>query len=215
MDDHYFSAHPGSASTPRQICAVMRGRKIIFVTDSGVFSKRGLDYGTALLAEALHVPPAAHVLDLGCGYGPVGIAVALTVRNARVWLLDINPRAVQLAIHNARAAGVGDRVAVLQSDGTADLDPQLHFDVVALNPPIRAGKSEIWRLYREARDRLHGNGELYVVIQKKQGADSSEEYLRSLFADVSVVERSGGYRVLRCRMPFRGGNEKILSEELT
>lgn len=215
MGDHYFSANPGSVSAPRKVNAVLRGRSMSFVTDRGVFSKRGVDYGAALLAEALPVPPAACVLDLGCGYGPVGIAIALTVSDARVWLIDINPRAVELARQNARIAGVEERVAILQADGTDGLDPQLMFDVVALNPPIRAGKSAVWKLYRQACNRLYRSGELYVVIQKKQGAESSETHLRTLFADVSIVERGGGYRVLRCHIPLPPGDKKILPEQLT
>ncbi len=215
MVDHYFSAQPGSASSPREIRAVMRGRAVSFVVDRGVFSKRGVDYGTALLAEALHIPSGARVLDLGCGYGPVGIAVALTVEDVRVWLVDVNLRATQLALQNARAAGVAERVTVVHGDGVDCLDPQLDFDVAALNPPIRAGKSEVWKLYRQACGRLSGGGELYVVIQKKQGAESSAKYLRSLFADVSVVARGGGYRVIRCRMRFPLRDKKILPEQLT
>ena len=198
--DHYYSTQPSSVSAPQTFATVLCGCRLTLTTDHGVFSRGKVDRGSALLATAAEIPPHARVLDLGCGYGVVGICIAKSEPTALVWMVDVNERAVSLAIGNTKQNGVFDRVITLQSDGAAALDPGQRFDVVLLNPPIRAGKETVFRLYREAREVIAQQGRLYVVIQKKQGAESSAAYLQTLFADVSVIAKEQGYRVLCCQV---------------
>lgn len=196
MADHYFSADPKAPSDPLTVSAQLRGAAFLFATDRGVFSREGIDYGSRLLAEAVVVAAGARVLDLGCGYGPIGVAIARTVPQTRVWLTDVNERAAALAAKNARDNGVADRVQVVSGDGTSALPQDVLFDAVVMNPPVRAGKMTVHALYRQARDRLRPQGALWVVIRKKQGAESSAAYLRTLFSVVDVVSKDKGYRVL-------------------
>jgi 16S rRNA (guanine1207-N2)-methyltransferase len=197
MADHYFSARPSAPSDPLAVGARLRGADFRFITDRGVFSREGVDYGSRLLAEAVVVADGARVLDLGCGYGPIGVAIAKTVPGACVWLTDVNERAAALAAQNARDNGVGGRTFVCCGDGTSALPLDIRFDAVVMNPPVRAGKTTVFALYRQAHDRLSPQGALWVVIQKKQGAESSAEHLHTLFSHVDTVTKDKGYRVLR------------------
>lgn len=196
MSEHYYSSKPSSLSERSEIHAVLRGLSFKFVTDRGVFSRSEVDFGSALLAESVIVSPGDRLLDLGCGYGAVGIALAYSVKDVELWSVDINERAVELCRMNA--ARVGIDAHVLASDGVAKIPSEIAFNCVVLNPPIRAGKSTVWRLYAEAESVLLPHGELYVVIQKKQGARSSEEYLRTLFHKVEFIANKSGYRVIQC-----------------
>lgn len=197
-NDHYYSAKPSARSSPTIMEGHMRGRVFQLTTDHGVFSRKGIDRGSILLANTATIPDGSVVLDLGCGYGPVGIAVAATVPGCTVWMTDINERAVRLSEENARRQGVVTQTHFACGDGVSQIPVEVVFDVILLNPPIRAGKDTVWSLYRQARERLRANGALWIVIQKKQGAQSSETYLRSLFASVSVAARDQGFRILRC-----------------
>lgn len=197
MADHYFSVRPATPSDPVTFGARLRGADFRFTTDRGVFSREGIDCGSRLLAEAVVAAQGARVLDLGCGYGPIGVAIAGTVPGARVWMTDVNERAAALAVQNARDNGVADRVFVFCGDGVSALPPDLVFDAVVMNPPVRAGKQTVFALYGQACGRLAGQGALWVVIRKNQGAESSAGHLRTLFAHVDVVARDKGYRVLR------------------
>jgi len=198
VGEQYFTSQPSSKSDRKEYSAKLRGSDVRFVTDRGVFSKSGIDFGSRLLIESLAIPPDSTVLDLGCGYGPLGIAVAVTVASAKVTMLDINERAVLLAQENVRRNAVDARVQLFVGDGANALPDGLRFDVIALNPPIRAGKAVVYRLFAEACARLTDSGHLFTVIQKKQGADSARRYLQSLFINVEIVAKERGYYVYRC-----------------
>lgn len=166
-------------------------------TDAGVFSRAGIDHGTELLLEALVLPAGARVLvDLGCGYGPIGLAMAAMAPEARVYLIDPNERACELARANAGRNGLPN-IEVLQGEGLALVPDQI--DLIATNPPIRAGKKVVYGLMREAAGRLVAGGELWTVIRTSQGAKSLEAELRRLFPEVEEVEKGGGFRVYRGR----------------
>jgi 16S rRNA (guanine1207-N2)-methyltransferase len=198
MADHYFSRQPESKSEEREIQAVLSGKYFRFKTDAGVFSKKGIDFGTRLLIESAEIEPESAVLDLGCGYGPVGIAVSETVPDVKVTMVDVNERAVQLAKANAALNQADGRVEILVSDGFSQLQGR-KFDHILLNPPIRAGKPTIYRLFKEASDALHPGGSLWIVIRKQQGAESAKKELEQLFADVDVVRKKKGYVIIRSR----------------
>lgn len=199
MPDHYFTPLPQSQHKPARLSFSYRGHGLVFDTDSGVFSRLQVDRGSALLLEALPQALEGRVLDMGCGYGAMGLSVAKACPACSLTLADINERAVALARQNAAANGV--HVTALVSDGFTALQGQL-FDSILLNPPIRAGKQVIYRLFAEAARCLAPGGALWLVIRKQQGAPSALEHLRSLFAQVQPVEKKSGYWILRCREPL-------------
>jgi 16S rRNA (guanine1207-N2)-methyltransferase len=158
-----------------------------------------MDYGSELLLETFIAECPARtgrLLDLGCGYGPVGIVLKRVFPALDVTLSDINTRALELARQNARANQTAG-VQIVKSDGLGALSGP--YDFILTNPPIRAGKATVHRFFAEAREKLGSGGLLYVVIQKKQGAPSALKRLRELFADVEVIEHSAGYWVIRAR----------------
>ncbi|MCY0876456.1 MAG: methyltransferase [Firmicutes bacterium] len=201
MSEQYFTAKPQSVPQTTHFEAHLRGHNLRFETDRGVFSRGGVDFGSRLLIEAVVLHPGDRVLDLGCGYGPVGVALAVSEPTIQVTLVDVNERALMCARLNAVHNQVADRLDALCGDGTSALPADRQFAVIALNPPIRAGKATVYRLFAESASRLLPTGQLYVVIQKKQGAESAGRYLGTLFKTVETVAKDGGYRVYRCASP--------------
>lgn len=195
MIDHYYSKNPGAASHKQVVTSVLKGKTFRFLTDAGVFSKRGVDFGTRLLIETAELPEKGTILDLGCGYGPVGIACAQAAPGCQVTMVDPNRRALELARQNAKENGVDQRVEVLESDGFQELQER-RFDCVLTNPPIRAGKEIVYRLFREARDHLKPGGALWVVIRKQQGGPSAKKELESLFRRLETAQKKKGYWIL-------------------
>lgn len=194
MNEHYFSEAPVSGHDMQTFTLAFAGRTLRFETDAGVFSKGHLDQGTSLLINALPPAFAGRAVDLGCGWGPVGVCMAAQWQQATVFLTDINARAVALACKNLAANGL--TAAALQGDGLDALEGT--FDLIATNPPIRAGKQVIYRLFSQSAARLVPGGALYVVMRKQQGASSAKAYLATLGLRVEVVARSGGFHVMRC-----------------
>ena len=197
MTEHYYSENPGVAHDEREVIFEVLDQSLRCTTDAGVFSRDGLDMGTRILLEAL---PELHgrILDLGCGWGPVGTALGKRYPGAQIVLTDVNSRATELAARNLAANGVTN-AAVVQGDGFAAVEGD--FDAIVLNPPIRAGKAVIYALFAEAAKHLRADGALYIVIRKQQGAESAQKYLSSIYADVERIAREKGYWVLRCARP--------------
>ncbi len=194
MNDQYYTREPASASRPVFCDFTYRGRALRFETDAGVFSKGELDTGTRLLLDALPERMTGRLLDLGCGWGPIGISLKVTFPEAEVTMADVNLRALALSRSNAAMNGAG--VECVESDGFSALAGR-RWNAVITNPPIRAGKQVIYRMFADAAAALNPGGALYLVIRKQQGADSCERYLKTLFPAVERLERSGGFRVLR------------------
>lgn len=198
MNDHYYTKAPQSKHDPREFTAVLRGREYTFQTDAGVFSRTEIDKGTQLLIDSLLCEPGDKVLDLGCGYGPIGVVVAAMVGpEGHVYLTDINQRAVELAQANLRRNGFTNATVLGGEDETVWPDEPL--DWVISNPPIRAGKAVVYGLMEEAYNRLAPSGGLMVVIRTKQGAASLEKHLMSLFGNCATIARGSGFRVFMCR----------------
>ena len=195
MPDHYYTENPNSAHDERRIALRALGNDLTFVTDAGVFSRDGLDRGTEVLLEALP-PLEGRVLDLGCGWGAVGVALGKRYPALDIVMTDINSRAVELARRNLAENGV--TAAVLQGDGFDAVEGR--FDTIVTNPPIRAGKAVIYGLFARAREYLEPDGALYVVIRKQQGAPSALKYLKETFAEAETIDRSGGFHVMRARV---------------
>lgn len=190
---HYFAARPTVASRPLEIRAKLRGRSWAFLTDRGVFARGAVDPGTRLLIETMVIGPEDRVMDLGCGYGPVGLVAAALAPGGQVVLVDVNERAVELAQENARRNGITN-VEVLRGDGCAPVAGR-QFDVVATNPPIRAGKNTLHRLVREVWEALRPGGRFYFVARTAQGARTLARDVAAVFGDVKELERESGYRV--------------------
>ena len=192
MTEHYYTENPQSAHDEWQIEVTALERVLRFTTDAGVFSRDGLDKGTALLLKALP-PLSGRVLDLGCGWGAVGVALGAKYPGLDIVMTDINARAVDLARRNLAANGVSARV--VRGDGFAAVEGA--FDAIVTNPPIRAGKAVIYGLFDQSREHLVPGGSLYIVIRKQQGAPSALKHLEARYASAEVIERGGGFWVIR------------------
>ncbi len=195
MMDHYYSEKPSSKSEESLITGDIAGHTFKFHTDKGVFSKNSVDFGTKLLMETiiedLDIAPGSF-LDMGCGYGPIGISAAHFFPDANVMLADINQRAVSLAQRNIVENGIKNAKTV-QSDGFEKIKSL--YEVVALNPPIRAGKKIVYPMFEKAKEHLEDNGSFYCVIQKKQGSESAVKKLLEIFGNCTTINRKSGYRI--------------------
>ena len=193
MNDHYYTRNPASESRPVDCEYVYRGIPLTFRTDAGVFSKGEVDDGTDLLLKSLPEEMTGDILDLGCGWGVIGISVARRWPDTRVTMADVNLRALELARVNAERNRA--EVRCLESDGMEALKGS-RFDAVITNPPIRAGKQVIYRMFADAEECLRPGGSLILVIRKQQGAESCLRYLQTLFPKVEKTAKSGGFWVL-------------------
>lgn len=191
---HYYNLDPTLASKERKIEYEIDGKHITLITDNGVFSKSRLDEGSEILLKAI-IPLnlAGNILDIGCGYGPIGLTIALIHETASVTLADINPRAVALCNKNAQALGLSQRVTCLESDLYQNINGP--FDIIVSNPPIRAGKKITYALYEGAYERLVDGGYFYFVIRKAQGASSASQYVKEIFGNITLIKRSKGYHI--------------------
>lgn len=196
MAEHYYSQKPQSKSSPKTWNYQLRTRIYTFTSDVGVFSKNEVDFGSRLLIEQFHEPAiSGDFLDIGCGYGPIGIVLADHYPKRNVILTDINERAITLTRKNAALNHV-ENVEFMQSDQFSNLVGRF-FAAIVMNPPIRAGKQVVHQLFEGAKDALCDHGELWIVIQKKQGAPSAKAKLEDLFGNVEIVARDKGYFILR------------------
>lgn len=196
MTEHYFSRNPQSKSEPKLWSYQIAGTSYNFTSDIGVFSKNEVDFGTSFLIENFKEPTIkGSVLDLGCGYGPIGIAIADIYENREIVMADINERAVELSKKNIALNHI-ENAEVIQSDRFSSIKGY-SFASILTNPPIRAGKKVIYQMFEESKEALLKNGELWVVIQKKQGAASTMDKLEDLFGNVEKIGRSKGYFILR------------------
>jgi 16S rRNA (guanine1207-N2)-methyltransferase len=196
--DHYFTERPRSPSARRTLRFLFRGTVLVFEVDRGVFGSSGLDPGTALLIESLGVGAAERVLDLGCGWGPVGIAAAKAAPEGRTILTDVNRRAIALARRNLRRNGIEN--AEVRSGSLFAPVPGERFDLIASNPPFHAGRELVLRLLAEAPEHLTENGRLLVVGKGSQGIRFYQQWLADHWAkSVEVLARGGGYRVVDAR----------------
>ncbi|HHX37259.1 MAG TPA: class I SAM-dependent methyltransferase [Clostridiaceae bacterium] len=198
---HYFDQQPEVESDVRSFYFDMEGRTFDFLTDRGVFSKDGLDVGSELLlrtaiADMREDEPGERLLDLGCGYGVLGLVLKRVFPRFDLTMVDINERALDLSRQNAERNKVR-YATILTSDGFSGLADEM-YDVIVTNPPIRAGKSTVYRFFDEAKDHLRPGGRLYVVIGKKQGAPSAERHLQAVYGQCRRIAREKGFWILRC-----------------
>ncbi|UFT99485.1 class I SAM-dependent methyltransferase [Radiobacillus kanasensis] len=192
MSDHYYSEQPHSTSDPKTWKYELKGHVFTFTSDHGVFSKNEVDFGSRTLIDAFQVSEEpGEILDLGCGYGPIGLSLAKSHLDRSFILSDINQRAVELARLNAHNNQVHN-VEVIQSN-RLEAFKEKKFSSILINPPIRAGKPLIFQMYEDSYRALVPKGQLWVVIQKKQGAPSTKDKLEELFGEVELVTKDKGY----------------------
>jgi len=196
MSEHYFTAQPTSQSKPVGVDWTWGEMQFHFITDAGVFSRGEIDRGSEVLLKALP-KPTGRILDLGCGYGFLGIALKKRYPACSLTLCDINQRALELSRQNAAAAHT--QLEVIESDGFAALQGEI-FDHIVTNPPVKAGKALYYGWFEQARQHLAPNGTLTLVLLKKHGAPSAKTYLETLYPRVEVLEKSGGVHVIRAYM---------------
>lgn len=193
MADHYYTVNPNSAHDEWQIKATVFGNELSFTTDAGVFSRDGLDKGTEIMLNALPTL-SGRILDLGCGWGAVGVSLGKKYPDLEILMTDINQRAADLSRRNLAANGVKN-AQVVQGDGYENVTGE--FDAVITNPPIRAGKAVIYGMFADALKFLKPGGSLFIVIRKQQGAPSAVKYLQTLYGEVETIDRGAGFHVIQ------------------
>lgn len=190
---HYFESDPKSNSEEKLIKVLISNKSFTFITDNDVFSKRGLDFGTRTLLESINLDSLnGHILDLGCGYGPIGIYLA--AHEKKVDMIDINHRALSLALKNAKLNKVD--VNIFESNMYENITCK--YDYIISNPPIRVGKKILYELLFGAQDHLKPCGHLIFVVHKDQGAKTLMNVLKEKY-DVSVLNKNKGFFVIDCQ----------------
>ena len=192
MAEYYYTNNPTSEHEERHFTSVFMGRTLAFETDAGVFSKQHIDPGSEILCKSL---PELHgrVLDMGCGWGAMTVMALARFPALDVTMADVNERALDLAVRNVQKNGMQAK-AVL-SDGFERVEGE--FDAVMTNPPIRAGKAVIYRMFEDAKAHLAEGGRLFLVIRKQQGAPSALKHLQETFGNAEVIAKGGGYWIIR------------------
>ena len=196
MPDHYFSDHPDSRSEIREIPYVLGSISMRFLTDHGVFSISRVDHGTDLLLKTVlkdrDTAPKS-VLDIGCGYGPIGLTLAKAWPTCSVTMLDVNSRAMELAEKNRVLNGLPEEIRIVRQEELAASS----FETVVTNPPVRAGKTTVYSLFALAQRHMVAQGALYVVLRKNQGAPSAVKELIRLLGNCEIINRQSGFHILK------------------
>lgn len=196
MTNHYYSENPMLDHKLEEWSFELRGKKFQFLTDSGIFSRNTVDFGSRVLIDAFEWEslPTGRLLDVGCGYGPIGLSLA-AVTGRTVEMIDVNQRAVALAQENAKRNQI-EQVDIHPSNIYETLTEKEYAAIVS-NPPIRAGKKVVHEILSGAHPLLVVGGTLTVVIQKKQGAPSAEKKMLEVFGNVEIVTKDKGYYILK------------------
>ena len=192
MNKMYYAENPDAAHDIHELRVELLGQKMTFLTDAGVFSKKMVDFGSQLLLKCLEVNQGETVLDVGCGYGPLGLSLAKAY-GVQATMVDINNRALDLARQNAERNKV--EATIFQSNIYEQVEGK--FDHVISNPPIRAGKQVVHEIIEKSQDFLETGGDLTIVIQKKQGASSAKSKMEEVFGNCEIVKKDKGYYILR------------------
>lgn len=190
----YFEEQPTAAGRPGTVTLVLPDLHLHLATDSGVFSADRIDPGTRILLQTVPPPPReGDLLDLGCGYGPIALTMAVRAPRATVWAVDVNRRSLALCERNAKAAGL-DKVRVAHADEVPD---DIRFAAIWSNPPIRIGKRAVHEMLTRWLDRLVPGGQAHLVVQRHLGADSLQRWLADSGRRVTRVTSRQGYRILK------------------
>lgn len=196
MSEHYYSRTQKVESDPKYWDFTLKNHSFRFKTDNGVFSKKEVDFGSRLLIESFTNPEVeGPILDVGCGYGPIGLSIAKSHPERFVHMIDVNERAIELARDNAALNRI-ENVSIYESDRLLNVKENI-FAAILTNPPIRAGKKTVHDIFEQSFEHLVMQGELWVVIQKKQGAPSAFEKLKNIFSHVETIDKSKGYFIIK------------------
>ena len=181
-------------SKVRKTSCIVRGQKFVFLTDNGVFSKDGLDFGSRLLLESIPLDEVgAKVLDMGCGYGTIGIIIN-KLTDHDIDMVDVNLRAMHLARRNAKENDCSN-INIFESNCYQNITSK--YNTIITNPPIRAGKKIVYEILMSAKKYLEQDGNLFLVIRKEQGAKSIISDLEKEY-NVEILEKKKGFFVLKC-----------------
>ena len=191
--EHYFAAKPASKPRLRVIHAYLRGRYFEFLTASGVFSRNRIDLGTRLLIESMVLPDEGTILDLGCGYGPVGIVAATIKPKLQVYMTDVNERAVWLAKKNVRKNQL-ENVKVKRGFLYTPVE-NMKFDAILTNPPVSAGMKTVNQIIAGAPAHLKSGGTFQIVVRSKIAGKRFTSMLEENFSNIQILARKSGYRV--------------------
>ncbi len=193
--NHYYNNNLETKSNEQKFIYKILSHELTFITDHGVFSKNTIDYGSKVLIENCVMESwYKRVLDVGCGYGPIGISLAKEFSSIHFDLIDVNLRALNLAEKNKNINKLKN-ISIFESNIFKKINNK--YDCILTNPPIRAGKKVVHEILEGAIDYLNEQGALYVVIQKKQGAPSTKDKLKQIYQNCEIVCRDKGYYLLK------------------
>jgi len=194
--EHYYTNNPTTESREKIINSTIANENLKFYTDNGVFSKESVDFGTKTMLESFSTEKEnAKVADIGCGYGVISIFLAKKYPTFKFTMVDVNNRVLELSKKNIELNNINNEVEVLESSSFDNVEG--NFDIVLTNPPIRAGKKIVHKIMIDSYEHLNASGELWVVIQKKQGMASCKKLLEDTFSMVEVVTKNKGYYILK------------------
>ena len=194
--EHYYTNNPTTKSCEQIINSKISGEDFKFYTDTGVFSKDGVDFGTKVLLENFSSQKGvANVADIGCGYGVISIVLAKKNPGYSFTMVDVNNRSLELTKKNIELNRIENKVEIIESSSFDNVKGD--FDIVLTNPPIRAGKKIVHQIMMDSFNHLSESGELWVVIQKKQGMASCKKLLEETFSFVEVIAKNKGYYILK------------------
>ena len=188
----YYDEHPDAQHDIHELDVVFLGERMKFLTDAGVFSKKMIDFGSQVLLSCLSFQQGETVLDVGCGYGPLGLSL-VKAQGIHATMVDVNTRALDLAQKNADLNQV--EAKIFQSNVYDQVEGS--FDHIISNPPIRAGKKVVHQVLSGSFDHLNPGGDLTIVIQKKQGAPSAKAKMEEVFGNCEILKKDKGYYILR------------------
>lgn len=194
MSNQYFENNPNIKSVPFYLDFYFYKHKLTFKSDNGVFSKHNVDFGTNLLLKNVTLNNTDRLLDMGCGIGIMGISLAKMYPDIKVDMVDVNLRAIELVRENIISNGVGN-AKVFESNTYSNITDE--YNVIVTNPPIRAGKSVVHDIVLNGKNHLSNGGKIYVVIQKKQGAESCLKAMKEVYSSVDVIDKDKGYFIIK------------------
>jgi len=197
MENHYYTKNPESISQQKHWTYRLKGNTLSFTSDNGVFSKNTVDFGSELLVESYDIPEQfqkASLLDIGCGYGTMGLAYGKAYPELSIEMIDVNERALVLAQENAKKNGIHN--VDIHESNLYDSVKKSQYEIIISNPPIRAGKIVVHTILEKAYDYLAENGQLVIVIQKKQGAPSAQKKMEEVFGNCERIQWDKGYWIL-------------------
>lgn len=192
---HYFTDNRELAKNRKDLSFRFSCFNLTFVSDNGVFCKDYIDEGSIVLLEVLNKNNLGNkILDVGCGYGTIGITLKKCFPNSEIDMVEINPRAKELAEINAKKNNCD--VRIFESDIYSNVNDCDYTDIVT-NPPIRAGKKVIYKIFEEAYNHLSDNGNLWIVIRKNHGAQSAKKFIEDVFGNCEIIRKEKGYYILK------------------